>query len=61
MRASTLKAKYPDLWKAVEDQVLFDFREKLFMIGDDLVRVFAHNAAFVACDHVHKHGIPEFH
>jgi len=47
MRATELKKKYPQIWKAVESQVCDDQFERD-------IQVIAHNAAFVACSEHHK-------
>jgi len=46
MKASTLKRKYPDTWASVYDGVMNEMRMAAPTV--------AHNAAFYACDEMHK-------
>lgn len=48
MRAAELKKKYPEMWEAVSDSVIKDFRSA------KLAGTIAHNAAFVACEEHHR-------
>ncbi|RPJ20594.1 MAG: hypothetical protein EHM35_19275 [Planctomycetaceae bacterium] len=52
MRATTLKKKYPEMWRAVEDQVVRDLSD--MPIAASIRERTAHNAAFVACSEHHK-------
>ncbi len=50
MRATTLKRKYPEIWLAVEEGILFDDNWR-YLSGSskEAKEAIAHNAAFEAC------------
>ena len=64
MNWKTLKKKYPEIWDSVYEDTIFDLCE--CMMGSDIeqykegnkdcriIRI-AHNAAFSACNTIHKY------